>query len=63
MNTVITYKNISFDVTAEYVDTSFEHAFGVKRQGHYELTSCRIGDAELIELLSDEVLDKIEEII
>lgn len=57
----IKYANIEFEVEFEKIDDSFDHEFGTKYQHHYELTSIKIGDSELIELLDSDVVIAIEE--
>lgn len=60
----IKYAEIDFEVEYEKIDDSFSYdgfGGGTHRQHHYELTSIKIGDSELIALLDTETIKDIED--
>lgn len=57
----ITIAKIDFEVEFDKIDDSFDHEFGTQHQHHYECSSIKIGDVEVIEILNSDFILKIEE--
>ena len=61
MTKLITYDKLDLIVTAEYVDSSFGHAFGTKHQGFYEITEIKHNACIIpLALISEDTLDYLD---
>lgn len=61
MTKLITYDKLELTVTSQYVDESFQHAFGTQYQGFYEITEIKHNDCIIpLALVSDDTLDYLE---
>lgn len=60
MKTEIIAMGIEFQVEAEKIDDSFDHEFGTEKiKPYWECYSVKIGDVELIDVLCENVINKI----
>lgn len=61
MTKLIRYEELELIVTAEYVDDSFQHAFGTQHQGFYEVTEVEYNGVVIpIGIISEDTLDYLE---
>jgi subtilase family serine protease len=57
----VTYDKLELVVDAQYIDDSFEHAFGTQYQGYYEVNALFYNGTMIpLALISEETLDYLE---
>lgn len=61
MNFEIKYGNLSFTVSGQYEDCSFDHEFGTQQQGYWALKDVFLGQDDVTEVLSQDVLEFLED--
>lgn len=55
-------KDTMITLRASWIDQSFEHAFGVQRQGFYEVTDVFIKNVKIpIDILDDKFLEEMDQ--
>jgi len=58
----VTYDKLELVVDAQYIDDSFEHAFGTQHQGYYEVNALFYNGTMIpLALVSEETLKILEE--
>lgn len=58
----VTYDKLELVVDAQYIDDSFEHAFGTQQQSHYEINAIYYnGNMIPLALISEDTLKILEE--
>ena len=54
--------NTTLTVTYAWEDTSFDHAFGIKYQGHYEVASVELDGCEIdLDVFNPDWITRLEE--
>ena len=52
------------NVTASWIDTSFDHEFGRKEQGHYEVTAVVVNGVNMpLDILDSKFLEEMDDYV